>query len=94
MIVRQVIKREVDVKGLGEALKQAQLSSNQSIADVLRAVGISRTYWHKLIKEDTSISFDLLKQFEQVLGWDAGVKWDDYRETNCHDSSKNQVQVS
>ena len=83
MIVRKVVTHEVDVPGLGAALKQAQLDSGKTVADVLREVEkirgakLSRTYWGQMVNEKTQVAYDLLKVLETVLNWDSGVTIDD-----------------
>ena len=85
MRVRETIKREVEVPGLGERLKLAQLASGKTVEEVIRSVralrrkrpGISRAYWNGLVRETTNgITLEMLRELELVLGWDSGVKFD------------------
>jgi hypothetical protein len=77
MLVRKIVKTEVEVAGLGAAIKAAQVASGKSIESVVREVGISRTYWHGLLKETTDgVSYDLLKKLEKALAWESGVEID------------------
>ena len=77
MIVRRVIKTETEVDGLGSKIKQAQVESGKNIEQVIREVGISRTYWNNLVKEKTDgIAYDLLKKLESALAVDFGVEFE------------------
>lgn len=77
MRVRQV--REVELEGLGEAIKQARLSSDKSLEQICDEVGVSRTYWYDIEKETLkgALSIENLRRIEQVLGLDFGVQFDD-----------------
>lgn len=78
LLVRKIVKQEVDVPGLGSAIKAAQVASGLSIEAVIRAAGISRTYWNNLVKERSDgISADLLSRLEETLKVDFGVSFDD-----------------
>lgn len=77
MIVRRVVKTETEVDGLGGKIKQAQVESGKNIEQVIREVGISRTYWNNLVKEKTDgIAYDLLKKLESALAVDFGVNFE------------------
>lgn len=77
MIVRRIIKTEIEAPDLGQKIKLAQVQSGKSIEQVIREVGISRTYWNNLVKEKTDgIAYDLLQKLEQALGVDFGVEFD------------------
>ncbi len=77
MRVRQV--REVEVEGLGEAIKQARLSSDKSLEQICDEVGVSRTYWYDIEKETLkgALSIENLKKIEQALDVDLGVRFDE-----------------
>lgn len=76
LLVRKIVKQEVEVPGLGDAIKKAQVDSGLSVEHVIRAVEISRTYWNNLVKERTDgISVDLLERLEQVLKVSFGVSF-------------------
>jgi hypothetical protein len=78
LIVREIIKREVEVPGLGQQIKQTQADSGLSIEKVIRALDISRTYWNKMVSDkDMSISVDLLRKIECFFGVDYGVSFHD-----------------
>ncbi len=77
MIVRKVVKSEMQAPGLGERIRQAQKDSGKSIEQVIREVGISRTYWNSLIKEKVdAVAYELLGRIEESLGVDFGVSFD------------------
>jgi transcriptional regulator with XRE-family HTH domain len=78
LIVREIIKKEVEIPGLGDRIKQAQKDSGLSVEKVIRAIDISRTYWNKLVADkDMVVSMDLLRKIEQFFNADFGVKFDD-----------------
>jgi plasmid maintenance system antidote protein VapI len=73
MIVRKVIKREIEVVGLGARLKNAQAGSSYSVRSLAAALKISPKYWYLLVNETEDLAWDLLKRIEAVLGVDFGV---------------------
>jgi hypothetical protein len=78
LIVREIIKREVEVPDLGSRIKQAQVDSGMSVEKVIRSIDISRTYWNKLVSDkDMAISIDLLKRIEEFFSVDFSVKFDE-----------------
>jgi transcriptional regulator with XRE-family HTH domain len=77
MIVRKIVKTEVDVEGLGARLKAAQRDSPKNIEQLVRELDISRTYWNSLINETAAgISIEMLRKIEAALGVDFGVTFD------------------
>ena len=76
MRIRQINELEVD--GLGEIVRQARLAISQkkSLEQICREVGVSRTYWYDLEKEQIkgTLSVENLRKIEEVLGTDFGVK--------------------
>ncbi len=77
MLVRKVVKTEVEAPGLGARLKRAQRMSGKTIAEVLREVEISRTYWNSLVSEKVdSVSYDLLKKIEAATEADFEIDMD------------------
>lgn len=78
LIVREIVKRELEVPGLGQRIKQTQADSGLSIEKVIRALDISRTYWNKMVADkDMAISVDLLRKIEGFFGVDFGVNFHD-----------------
>ena len=78
LIVREIIKREVEVPDLGQRIKQAQADSGLSIEKVIRSLDISRTYWGRMVADrDMAISVDLLRKIEGFFSVDFGVKFND-----------------
>jgi ribosome-binding protein aMBF1 (putative translation factor) len=67
LLVRKIIKTEVEVPGLGLRLQQAQKKSGLSIETLTRELEISRSYWHSLIREKADLSWELMKKIEEVL---------------------------
>ena len=78
VIIREVVKREQAVPGLGEKIKRAQVDSGVSIEKLIRAINISRTYWHRIVgDEDMVLSVELLRQIEDFLGINFGVDFEE-----------------
>ena len=78
LLVREIVKREIEVPGLGDRIKQAQKDSGLSVEKVIRGLDISRTYWNKMVADkDMTISVDLVRRIEGFFKADFGVKFDD-----------------
>jgi transcriptional regulator with XRE-family HTH domain len=78
LIVREIIKREVEVPNLGQQIKQTQANSGLSVEKVIRSLDISRTYWNKMVADkDMAISVDLLRKIEKFFDVDFGVSFHD-----------------
>gem|GEM_PF-2485831 len=76
LIVREIVKREIEVPNLSQQIKQAQADSKLSIEKVIRAIDISRTYWNRIVDDrDMTISVDLLRKIEGFFSVDFGVKF-------------------
>jgi transcriptional regulator with XRE-family HTH domain len=73
LLVRKIIKKEVEVPGLGEKLRETQQKSGFSIEALTRELGISRGYWHSLIREKADLSWELMQRIEEVLEIDLGI---------------------
>lgn len=74
LLVRKIIKTEVEVPGLGLRLQEAQKKSGLSIETLTRELEISRSYWHSLIREKADLSWELMKKIEEVLEIDLEVE--------------------
>ena len=76
MRIRQV--KEIEVKGLGEKIKQARLDSMKSVEQICTEVGVSRTYWYDIEREAIrgTLSFENLQKIEEVLKIDLQVEFD------------------
>ena len=78
LIVREIVKREIEVPNLSQQIKQAQADSKLSIEKVIRAIDISRTYWNRIVDDrDMTISVDLLRKIEGFFSVDFGVKFNE-----------------
>ena len=77
--VRRIIKQEIEVPGLGAAIKKARESSGQSLTALAKATGISRNYWYQLESEAVlgGVAEDTLRKVEEVLGVDFGVSFEE-----------------
>ena len=79
MRIRQI--REIQIEGLGARIKQARLNiaGKKSLQDIVDEIGVSRTYWYDLEKEEIkgTLSIENLRKIETVLGVDFGVKFED-----------------
>jgi transcriptional regulator with XRE-family HTH domain len=78
LIVKEIIKRELPVPGLGKRIKQTQMDSGASVEKVIRSIDISRTYWNKIVSdEEMTIALDLLRKIEAYFNVDFGVKFEE-----------------
>ncbi len=78
LIVRKIVKTEVQVTGLGASIREAQKKSGKSVETVIREIDISRTYWNNIVNERIdALSWDLLKKIEGAIGWDSNVSIED-----------------
>lgn len=68
--------KEVEVDGLGDRIRQARLSSDKTLDEICRHVGISKTYWYDMEKGviKGTVSVENLRRIERVLGVDFGVE--------------------
>ncbi|PMB01054.1 transcriptional regulator [Fischerella thermalis CCMEE 5273] len=75
MRIRQV--KEIDIKGLGDRIKQARLDSKKSLEQICDEVGVSRTYWYDIEKETLkgALSIENLRKIEEALEVDFGVEF-------------------
>ncbi len=74
LIVRKIVKTEVQVAGLGASIREAQQKSGKSIEAVIREVDISRTYWNGIINERIdALSWELLQKIEVAIDWKSGI---------------------
>jgi transcriptional regulator with XRE-family HTH domain len=67
MIIQRVVKKQVEVQGLGQKLRAAQRQSDCSVREVARQIGVSTSYWYQLIKEEEALSYDLLQKIIRIL---------------------------
>jgi ribosome-binding protein aMBF1 (putative translation factor) len=74
LLVRKIIKTEVEVPGLGVKIREAQQKSGLSIEALTRELGISRSYWHSLVREKADLSWELMQKIEEVLEINLGVE--------------------
>jgi transcriptional regulator with XRE-family HTH domain len=77
--VRRIVKKEVDVPGLGDRIKLAREASGRPLATLAREIGVSRNYWYQLESETVmgGVSEETLRKIEAVLGTDFEVYLDD-----------------
>lgn len=75
MIVRRVIRQELEIQGLGQRIKAARQSDPRSLTALSKAVGVSRSYWYALEKDSVpdGLAEGTLRKIEAVLGVDFGI---------------------
>ncbi|MEH2138559.1 helix-turn-helix domain-containing protein [Nostoc sp.] len=74
MKVRKIERKEIELPLLSEAIATAIKKSGLSVTQVCDAVGISRTYWYKVVNnKEEAIALETLRKIEQVLNVDLGV---------------------
>jgi transcriptional regulator with XRE-family HTH domain len=71
--------KEVEVNGLGDAIKRARENSGKTVDQICEEVGVSRTYWYDIEKETLkgTLSRENLESIEKSLDVDLGVNFDD-----------------
>jgi transcriptional regulator with XRE-family HTH domain len=76
MRVRRIL--EVEVMGLGEAIKAARKSCGKSVDAICQELDVSRTYWYDLEKEQIrgTLSIENLKKIESTLGVNLNVSFE------------------
>lgn len=80
LLIREIVKREVEVPNLGEKIKQVQIDSKLSVEKVIRGLDISRTYWNKMVAEkDMAVSIDLIRRIERFFDVSFDVTFPDDR---------------
>jgi hypothetical protein len=78
LVVRKIVKTEVDATGLGAEIRDAQKKSGKSVEVIIREVNISRTYWNNIVNEKIdALSWDLLVKIEGSIGWKSGIQLDE-----------------
>jgi len=67
--------KEIEVSGLGSAIKSARETSGKTVDQICEEVGVSRTYWYDIEKETLkgTLSRENLESIEKVLNVDLGV---------------------
>lgn len=70
---------DIEVKGIGEKIKQARKTDGRSVEVLAAQAEMSRSYWHDIEAERVrdTLPEDTLRKIEQVLGVDLGVKFND-----------------
>lgn len=78
VLIHRRITQTIKVLDLAEKIQHAQVESGLSVSEVCRRIGISRTYWYKLINNNIpeGLAEPTLRKIEEVLGTDLGVKFD------------------
>ena len=78
-IYRRVVQvTEVDDPDLHLRIEQAQKKSGLNVSEVCRRLGLSRTYWYKIVNDNVrdGLSEATLRKIEEILDVDLGVKFD------------------
>lgn len=75
VLIHRRITQTIKIADLGEKVQQAQAESGLSVSEVCRRIGISRTYWYKLINDNIpeGLAEPTFRKIEEVLGVDFGV---------------------
>lgn len=71
--------KEVEVNGLGDAIKRARENSGKTVDQICEEVGVSRTYWYDIEKETLkgTLSRENLESIEKSLEVNLGVNFND-----------------
>ena len=70
--------KEIEVDGLGNAIKKARESSGKTVDQICEEVGVSRTYYYDIEKETLkgTLSRENLESIEKSLKVNLGVSFD------------------
>lgn len=70
---------DVEIKGIGEKIKQARKADGRPVEVLASAADMSRAYWHDIEAERIRDALPevTLRKIEQVLGVNFGVQFDD-----------------
>lgn len=79
VLIHRRITQTANMPELAGKIQQAQEASGLSISEACRRIGISRTYWYKLVNDDLpeGLAEPTLRKIEQVLGVNFGVNFHD-----------------
>lgn len=79
VLIHRRITQTIKVPDLAERIQHAQMASGLSVSEVCRRVGISRTYWYKLVNNNIpeGLAEPTFRKIEEVLGIDLGVQFND-----------------
>lgn len=79
VLIHRRITQAIKVPDLAEKIQHAQMASGLSVSEVCRRVGISRTYWYKLINNNIpeGLAEPTFHKIEEALGVDLGIKFND-----------------
>lgn len=79
VLIHRRITQTINIPDLAEKIQQAQTASGLSVSEVCRRLGMSRTYWYKLINDDIpeGLAEPTLRKIEQVLGVTFEVDFND-----------------
>ncbi len=77
VLIHRRITQTIENPNLAEKIQQAQVESGLSVSEVCRRVGISRTYWYKLVNDNIpeGLAEPTFRKIEEVLGVDFGVRF-------------------
>ncbi len=79
LLIHRRITQTVKIPDLAAKIQQAQVASGLSVSEVCRRLGISRTYWYKLVNDNIpeGLAEPTLRKIEDVLGVNFGVKFEE-----------------
>ncbi len=79
VLIHRRITQTTKIPDLAQRIHQAQVASNLSVSEVCRRIGISRTYWYKLINDKVpeGLTESTLRKIENVLDADFKVVFEE-----------------
>jgi transcriptional regulator with XRE-family HTH domain len=68
------INRTIIVKGLGKAIRKARKADVRTLKELAALIDVTTQTWDRIEREQQSISIEMLRKIEEVLGKDFGIK--------------------
>ena len=79
MLIHRRITQTRKIPDLATRIQQAQIASGLSVSEVCRRIGISRTYWYKLVNDNIpeGLAESTLRKIENALDVDFGISFEE-----------------
>lgn len=79
MLIHRRITQTTKIPDLATRIQQAQIASGLSVSEVCRRIGISRTYWYKLVNDNIpeGLAESTLRKIENALDVDFEINFEE-----------------